>query len=534
MASELQGRWIISLLERWRDADGWPPVSEVPHLELLDTVGSDSWTIPLDIVTQLGGFVALPQASSRVSTPSKGALDITGDFEIITNCRITAGNDVARKMVAKDSSVNWTTHAYSFGFHHTFGQPLWVSWSHAADDWNEAVSTAGLPAGAFGNFYWYRVTVDVDAGGGNHEVRFYTSADSRLTPVEDVVWTQLGSTVTAAGDEGVWTTSSALTIGTNSTGGEFSAPWIGDVSCVFLYDGIGGTLVASPDFRDVDAGWDNPPGTDSEGNVWTPAGTGTVWGDRLPIVDKVVVVGGGGSAGTGGSSAPGGGGGGEIQEVNDHLLPSSSAVPYQVGVGGTGGRDSNTPPQPGGNSVFGSITAIRGGVGATNVTNNPSQANRNGGSGGGGSNVNGPAVQGDPGLKTGTGLGNNGGGTALTPDNGGGGGAMAPGQTGTSNTIGGNGGIGKDYSDVIVQYGGDPSVVGDDGYFAGGGGAGAATPGVGGKGGGGNGENDTTHTAASNGMPGTGGGAGGRRGNTTSADYGDGGSGAILIFYRTK
>lgn len=221
--------------------------------------------------------------------------------------------------------------------------------------------------------------------------------------------------------------------------------------------------------------------------TWTvPAG--------VTVVDYLVVGGGGGGG------AYGGGGAGGFLTGSLYTTPGASLT-VVVGAGGTGSLSASTN---GGNSKFGSVTALGGGYGSVG------SAGGNGGSGGGG-----------PTGGTGTaGQGNNGGSTG-TYAFGGGGGASAAGVSPGSGTNGGNGGAGS-----------ASSITGSSVTYAGGGGGTGrgccgSVGGTGGAGGGGNGGNGVGTIAPTSGTANTGGGGGG--------DYdltpGSGGSGIVVISY---
>ncbi len=258
-------------------------------------------------------------------------------------------------------------------------------------------------------------------------------------------------------------------------------------------------------------------GSDSFIVISNPIGT---------TIDVLVVAGGGG----GGSWVGGGGGaGGLLYEENLSVIPGSVSI--TIGAGGIGslnpGGYSGMPNgSRGGDSSFGDITAIGGGMGASHTQNNTSDW-MDGGSGGGNSGE-AQAVQG-MGV---VGQGNNGGiGHGNNPwSTGGGGGAGEAGQDRVNGDISGNGGDGLYFGD---KFGDD---LGDEGWFAGGGGGGkhdaGGSAGAGGKGGGSGGLIATT-AKAPNAQSNTGGGGGGS-GNSggSRSEGGDGGSGVVLIRYR--
>jgi hypothetical protein len=247
--------------------------------------------------------------------------------------------------------------------------------------------------------------------------------------------------------------------------------------------------------------------------TFTPSFTG-------PVEVLVVAGGGGGGQFHGG----GGGGAGGLLYISSYGVSAGSGITVTVGSGGSvAGAGSNT--------VFGGLTAIGGGYGATEGPNNGG----NGGSGGGGTGFSTPT---DGGLGT-PGQGFNGGKGAYPNidatygSGGGGGGASAPGTDGKEGVdvsgSAGNGGNGLPYS-----------ITGFSTYYAGGGGGGywgsnLAYYGVGGLGGGGNGGAGTSTTLLPTpGVNGLGGGGGGSRGDGSLPRPGStGGSGIVIVRYLT-
>jgi len=237
--------------------------------------------------------------------------------------------------------------------------------------------------------------------------------------------------------------------------------------------------------------------------TFQPMGSGTV---------EILVVAGGGGAGYDG------GGGGGAGGVITNTVSVASGTEYTVVVGGGGaaapGPQWGANGSSGGNSQFGSFTAI-GGAGGYNghaeIT-----AITTGGSGGGEGFAGGGPGNGTPGQ------GNRGGYKSMDSAGGGGGGAGEVGGNASSGR-GGNGGIGvqSDISGVATWYGG--------------GGAGGSWEGIGGNGGMGGGGNGggRNATAGANGVANTGGGGGGN-GYASSSDSGMGGSGIVIVRYKPK
>ena len=130
-------------------------------------------------------------------------------------------------------------------------------------------------------------------------------------------------------------------------------------------------------------------------HIFTSSGTFSVSaiGNFPATVEYLVVAGGGGG---GGNVGGGGGAGGYRTNVpgspGDHTTSvafpvSTSPGDYTVTVGGGGAGGVNTSQTPdGSDSVFGTITALKGGGGGARTGgSNPVNPGRSGGSGGGGS-----------------------------------------------------------------------------------------------------------------------------------------------------
>ena len=170
---------------------------------------------------------------------------------------------------------------------------------------------------------------------------------------------------------------------------------------------------------------------DSTIHTFTSSGTFSCAGTGN--VEVLVVAGGGG----GGCHTAGGGGAGGV--VYDTSYSVTGDIPVIIGTGGARSIDKYVSGSNGSNSVFGSITAIGGGGGASRFT-----FAGNGGSGGGGSpqNLGSSNGSGTPGQGYDGGVGGN----AWNYLSGGGGGTGAVGSGGTGSGGNGNGGAGSVYS----------------------------------------------------------------------------------------
>ncbi|HUU90215.1 MAG TPA: LamG domain-containing protein, partial [Phycisphaerae bacterium] len=239
-------------------------------------------------------------------------------------------------------------------------------------------------------------------------------------------------------------------------------------------------------------------------HTFTSGGTFSVPVGSLDV--QVLVVAGGGAGGSRssiGDSANGGGGGGGI--IYDNSYTASGDVSVTIGSGGSPVAD--TVGGNGGNSVFGSLTAIGGGGGGGfSGTKNGAAGGAGGGGSDGGTGGAGTANQGNAGgnAHTAGGMGSN-----LAGGGGGG---------GSGSYDGGNGGDGGVYtiSGATVTYGGGGGGGTYSSRNAGNGGAGGG--GAGGKG-----------TDGASGTANTGGGGGG--GGPSANLGGSGGSGIVIVSY---
>lgn len=252
-------------------------------------------------------------------------------------------------------------------------------------------------------------------------------------------------------------------------------------------------------------------------HVFTDSGTFSV--SQGGEVEYLIVAGGGGG---GGIIAGGGGAGGLLTGITN-VTPQAYTI--TVGGGGLGGFGWNNPGQQGSrgenSSAFG-LTAIGGGGGGWHGDGGGTtdQSLLNGGSGGGQARADEPGT-GVPGQGNSGGLGSG-------NTGGGGGGAGSAGQNAEGGVTGGNGGIGV-----------ASTLAGYTTFYAGGGGDGKRSGsgrvgGLGGLGGGGRGTNTTAK--ADDGAANTGGGGGGAGYDSTSTARlgGTGGSGIVIVRYRSN
>jgi hypothetical protein len=297
--------------------------------------------------------------------------------------------------------------------------------------------------------------------------------------------------------------------------------WNGNewVSMTNSFDAVGGTVTTYSD-----------GGTNYQVHTFTSSAAFNV-NSGTKQADVLIVAGGGGG---GNDNAGGGGAGGLLYYgIETPKTPNGGRItltpgsyPIVIGAGGAGAANSGggTPfAVNGSNTTALGYTAVGGGYGASSEVGAGSLRGQDGGSGGGG---NGNTDSTEPYVPgSGTAGQGNGGGTGANGGGGGGGGAGGAGQNGNvrGTYLGGNGGVGLQYS----------IRTGSGAFYAAGGGGGnensnynAQSPasGIGGV------TNPGSGTAPSAGVANTGSGGGGGT-HTMSAYNGAGGSGIVIIRY---
>lgn len=204
-----------------------------------------------------------PAKADNVTAPDATGLDVTGDIDVridVTPTSIGTLSDIVGKW-DNATQKSWALTIDSL-------RKVTLYWSTDGSANSSATSTAALPASD--RRIALRATLDVDNGSSGNTVTFYT-ADTISG-----AWTQLGDAVTASGTTSVFSGTAPVEVGCVANGGG-SLPTI-LVHAFELRSGIGGTVVADPDFTAQTAG--GTSFTDTAGNTWTVNGDGAL-SDRL-------------------------------------------------------------------------------------------------------------------------------------------------------------------------------------------------------------------------------------------------------------
>lgn len=204
--------------------------------------------------------------ADRVSAPDAAALDITGDIDIRVDAHLYEWR-TATVLACKWRSIS-PTNQRSWAFEVTSDGYLKLWWTTGGTLATRlsVTSTTVLPVTA--GRQAVRVTLDVNNGASGNTVTFYTSDTISGT------WTQLGSAVVTSGTTSIHSGSAVLEAGGYGESSDSASELAGGTAYGWLYafqlrSGIGGTLVANPDFTAQTVGVSSFADTASPTNTWT-------------------------------------------------------------------------------------------------------------------------------------------------------------------------------------------------------------------------------------------------------------------------
>lgn len=222
--------------------------------------------------------------NTYVSTPDAAVLDITGDIDIRADYALLSWR-AAQDLVGKYTS---TGNQRSYLLQITSRGNIALTWSTdgTTTGLRAAISTAVVPI-PDDHRTAVRATLDVNNGASGWTATFYTSDTISGT------WTQLGATVTVSGTTSIFSSTAQLRVGnTDSTTAPLESgdpyndftdtlyeptdPPTGVCYAAEVRSGIGGTVVANPDFRAQSAGSTSFADTTSSPRTWTVIGDGDI------------------------------------------------------------------------------------------------------------------------------------------------------------------------------------------------------------------------------------------------------------------
>src|SRR5690606_2616521 len=208
-------------------------------------------------------------AGSNVSTPSDGALQITGDIDLRAEITPEDWTPAANQAILGRWLTAGGANERSYRMDLLTTGQLRFTWSVAGQSGAANIaSTVPVTPPASGRLA-VRATIDVDSGAGGRTIRFYT-APSIAGP-----WTQLGDPVTQGGVTSIHPGTAPLTVGAYNAGAQ--EPFVGRVWAAEVRDGIDGSPVAAVDFTGLAEG--TTVFTDATGRDWTIAGNARIVAD---------------------------------------------------------------------------------------------------------------------------------------------------------------------------------------------------------------------------------------------------------------
>lgn len=192
------------------------------------------------------------------TTPDTAALDITGDLDVRVDVTSTSlwSTSAHTEVIGKWDNVSGNQRSWRLG---VIARHLRLVWSEDGGSVAGYTFTSEELPPSFGERLAVRATLDVDNGAGAMVVTFYWAA-SLAGP-----WTQLGVPLSLPSTTSIFNSTAPVQIG--ATANASIARPVMRVHAAEVRNGIGGTVVAAPDFTTLAAGttgW-----TDSAGRTWS-------------------------------------------------------------------------------------------------------------------------------------------------------------------------------------------------------------------------------------------------------------------------
>ncbi|MFB4424798.1 hypothetical protein C5F59_027430 [Streptomyces sp. QL37] len=209
-------------------------------------------------------------ALDGATTPDHASLDITGDIDIRAD--VTTDQWISGQTVDLAGKYGTIGDQRSWGFYINPNGSLGFLWSPDGTFASRiAISSNAVVAPLLSGRLAARATLDVNNGSGGYTVRFYTA------PTINGTWTQLGTPIIGGATTSVYASTAPMVIG--DVAGIASLDMVGRYNALELRNGIGGTLVANPDFTAQTPG--APSFTDGSGRTWTLTSNSTLANKRI-------------------------------------------------------------------------------------------------------------------------------------------------------------------------------------------------------------------------------------------------------------
>jgi hypothetical protein len=220
-------------------------------------------------------YIVMPGAATDlITSPDDAAFDITGDLDLRIQVELTNAVTAVHQNLITKGNPGAVGGAYVLRVNANAAQ-LRLDWRNASGVATGVTSDA-LQGGTLvtASRRWYRVTLDVDNGATGYTVTFYFSTDAADTLPGSVSWSQHSQIVISGATTAISAGTSAVGLGNRAdTPAQAMA---GKLYYAEIRNGINGTIVGNPDFRDADQKTGPGVFTDSQSKVWTLQGN-TAW-----------------------------------------------------------------------------------------------------------------------------------------------------------------------------------------------------------------------------------------------------------------
>lgn len=218
-------------------------------------------------ITESSGWLNLPGpigvtpgSGQYLTTSDKAALDITGDIDL----RFDADLDSWRQGMELISKWNTSGNQRSYALHIDGDGYLRLSRSTDGTLANAAYAQSTVPVPIRRGRLAVRGVLDVNNGAGGRTTTFYTA------PTLAGPWTQLGASLTGTPNITIFAGTAPVYLLDNPNADIWSSTSRGRVFGAEIRNGIGGTLVASPDFTTQTDGATSF--ADAQSNTWSLTG----------------------------------------------------------------------------------------------------------------------------------------------------------------------------------------------------------------------------------------------------------------------
>jgi hypothetical protein len=225
------------------------------------------------------------QGNDTLTTPDNAALDVTGDIDVRIEAALfdwylsdtVQGQGSTAVLTELMGKWNTTGDQRSWTLYTQYGYPKFAWSADGTVNGVLATCTEKLPIPSSSRIA-LRVVLDVNNGAGGWTARFYTASSITGT------WIQLGADVTGVGTTSIFNSTALLQIGNGIQGLAYQPPG-GWVYKAEVRNGIGGTVVANPDFTAQTSGVTSF--TDGSGRTWTCGGKTEITNRKVRFVGEV-------------------------------------------------------------------------------------------------------------------------------------------------------------------------------------------------------------------------------------------------------